>query len=135
MESEDTNCMDNLNAKSTVLLIDDEQVILEVGTLMLEKLGCKVLQAQNGVEASHIFSDNKDVIGLVILDMKLPDELGSDTCKRLKKINPEVRILHTSGLGTFQGSESLKCGCTDFLPKPFRFEELSNRLKGLLESV
>ena len=127
--------MDNLNANNTILLIDDEQVVLDVGTWMLEKLGYKVLQAKYGVEASHIFRDNKDAIGLVILDMKLPDESGSDTCLRLKEINSEVRILHISGLGSAQASEILKCGCTDFLAKPFRFEELSNRLKELLKSV
>jgi len=127
--------MDNLNANCTILLIDDEQVVLDVGTWMLEKLGYKVLQAKRGMEASRVFKDNEDVIGLVILDMKLPDESGSDTCIRLKEINSEVRILHISGLGSAQGRESLKCGCTDFLAKPFRIEELSNRLKKLLEST
>ena len=127
--------MDNLNTKDTILFVDDEQVILDVGTLMIEELGYKVLQAENGKKATQIFRDKKDVICLVILDMKLPDENGSDTCKRLNEINSDVKVLHTSGLGRTQGIESLDCGCNDFLEKPFRIEELSNKLEVLLANT
>ena len=124
--------MDNLNAKDTILLVDDQQVVLDVGTLMIKKLGYNVLQATNGTEASQIFRDNADVIGLVILDMKLPDELGSDTCKRLKEVRPDLKVLHTSGLGGIRGGDSLECGCDRFLLKPFKIEELHNILENFL---
>ena len=129
------NCMVNLSTKDTILFVDDEQVILKVCTLMIEELGYKVLQAENGKKATQIFRDKKDVICLVILDMKLPDENGSDTCKRLNEINSDVKVLHTSGLGRTQGIESLDCGCNDFLEKPFRIEELSNKLEVLLANT
>ena len=124
--------MDNLRAKDTILLVDDEQVVLDVGTLMIKKMGYKVLQATNGMEARQIFRDNVDDICLVILDMKLPDELGSDICKRLKEVRPDLKVLHTSGLGGIRGCNSLECGCARFLLKPFRMEELSSKLKDLL---
>ena len=127
--------MDNLNTKDTILFVDDEQVILAVGALMIEELGYKVLQAENGKKATQIFRDKKDVICLVILDMKLPDENGSDTCKRLNEINSDVKVLHTSGLGRTQGIESLDCGCNSFLQKPFRIEELSNKMEELLDDT
>jgi DNA-binding response OmpR family regulator len=127
--------MDNLSTKDTILFVDDEQVILDVGTLMIEELGYKVLQAENGNKATQIFRDQKDVICLVILDMKLPDENGSNTCKRLKALEPDVKVLHTSGLGRTHGIESLDCGCNDFLEKPFRIEELFNKIKDLLENT
>jgi DNA-binding response OmpR family regulator len=73
------NCMVNLSTKDTILFVDDEQVILKVCTLMIEELGYKVLQAENGKKATQIFRDKNDVICLVILDMKLPDENGSDS--------------------------------------------------------
>jgi CheY-like chemotaxis protein len=60
--------MDELYKKDTILLVDDEQVVLDVGTLMIKKLGYKVLQATNGAEASQIFKDNAEAICLVILD-------------------------------------------------------------------
>ncbi len=127
--------MDNLSTQDTILFVDDEQVILKVCTLMIEELGYKVLQAENGKKATQIFRDKNDVISLVILDMKLPDENGSDTCKRLNEINSDVKILHTSGLGRAQGIESLDCGCNDFLQKPFGIEELSNKLEELLDNT
>jgi DNA-binding response OmpR family regulator len=127
--------MDNLNTKNTILLVDDERAVLDVGTLMIKRFGYKVLQGINGLEASQVFRDNIDDICLVILDVKLPDELGSDTCKRLKEIRPDVKVLHTSGLGRTQGGDSLECGCNDFLKKPFKIEELSNKIKDLLENT
>ena len=108
---------------------------MKVCTLMIEELGYKVLQAENGKKATQIFRDKNDVISLVILDMKLPDENGSDTCKRLNEINSDVKILHTSGLGRIQGIESLDCGCNDLLQKPFGIEELSNKLEDLLDNT
>ena len=127
--------MNNLSTKDTILLVDDEQVVLDVTTLQIKKLGYKALQATNGKEASQIFKDNVESICLVILDMKLPDELGSDTCKRLKEISPDVKVLHASGLGRTQGGGSLECGCNDFLQKPFGIEELSNKLEELLDNT
>jgi DNA-binding response OmpR family regulator len=127
--------MDTLDAKGTILFVDDEQVVLDVGTLMLDRLGYKVLRALNGMEASEVFRNNTDDICLVILDMRLPDEFGSDTCKRLKEIRPNVKVLHTSGLGRTQSSESMECGCNGFLPKPFKIEEFSNKLNELLENT
>ena len=127
--------MDNLSTKDTILLVDDEQLVLDVGTLMIKKFGYKVLQATNGSEASKIFRNDVEGICLVILDMKLPDELGSDTCKRLKEIRPDVKVLHTSGLSRTQGGDSLECGCDEFLLKPFKIEQLSNKLKDLLENT
>jgi DNA-binding response OmpR family regulator len=125
--------MDNLYKKDTILLVDDDQVVLDVGTLMIKKFGYKVLQATNAMEASQIFSDNAEAICLVILDTILPDENGLNVCKRLREISSDVKVLHTSGLGKTQGGEGLECGCDEFLPKPFRIKELSNSLIDLVK--
>jgi DNA-binding response OmpR family regulator len=124
--------MDNLQSKDTILLVDDEPIVLDVGALMVKKLGYNVLKAANGMEAGQIFRDNINDICLVILDMILPDESGLDTCKKLKKIKSDVKVLHTSGLGSAQNGNSLGCDFDGFLEKPFRIEELSSRLKDLL---
>ena len=126
--------MRNFNAKTTILLVDDDQTVLSVGTLMIQRFGYKVLQATSGIEANQIFQNYIDDICLVMLDEKLPDEPGSITCKRLKEFEPDVKVLHTSGLGKSLGDDSFGCGCEAFLPKPFRINELSNKLKELLKS-
>ena len=58
--------MDNLSTKDTILLVDDEQVVLDVSSLMIKKFGYKVLQATNGTEANQIFRNNAESICLVI---------------------------------------------------------------------
>jgi DNA-binding response OmpR family regulator len=127
--------MDNSNTNGTVLLVDDEPVILDVGTMMLKKLGYKVLKAENGKEASQVFNENKDAICIVILDINMPDENGADTCLRLREIDANVCVLHTSGLGGGYGNDILYCGCNRILPKPFRIGELSQYLKELLDNM
>ena len=127
--------MNNPDSNGLILLIDDEPVVLDLGRLMLEKLGYKVLVATNGMEASQIFIEKKDSICLVILDMKLPDEIGSETCKRLKEIKKDVKVLHTSGLGITQNGDRLECGCDRLIMKPFRINELSNKLIEALENI
>ena len=127
--------MRNFNAKTTILLVDDDQTVLSVGTLMIQRFGYEVLQATSGIEANQIFQNYIDDICLVILDEKLPDELGSDICKRLKGFEPHVKVLHTSGLGKIQGDNGFECGCEAFLLKPYRIDELSNKLKEMLEST
>jgi DNA-binding response OmpR family regulator len=129
------SCMGNPNEKAIILLVDDDEIVLDVGSLMLQKLGYKVLQATNGMQAIKVFKDCVDDICLVIIDEKLPDKLGTDICKRLKEFEPDVKVLHTSGLGKSLGLDSLECGCETFLPKPFRVKELSNKLRDLLEYI
>ena len=126
--------MDNLNVKCTILFVDDEQIVMDVGTMMIKKLGYRVLQATSGTEASQVFSDNLDDIVLVLLDINLPDEMGIDTCIRLKRMDPYVKVIHTSGMGE-SADQTLACGCAKFLPKPFKIEKLSNYIKEYLEAV
>ena len=126
--------MGNFNTKETILLVDDDETVLGVGSLMIQRLGYKVLQATSGMEAFQIFQDNVNDICLVLLDEKLPDVPGTDTCKRLKLFDPDVKVLHTSGLGKSLGDDSFECGCDTFLFKPFRINELSNKLKEILET-
>ena len=127
--------MGNFNEKNTILLVDDDETVLGVGSLMIQKFGYKALQATNGREAIQIFQDNVNDICLVILDEKLPDKFGTDICKRLKEFEPDVKVLHTSGLGKSLADDGFECGCEAFLRKPFRVAELSNKLKEMLEKT
>jgi DNA-binding response OmpR family regulator len=129
------DCMDQLNEKTTILLVDDDETVLGVGSLMIQKFGFKVLQATSGMEAIQIVEDNVSDICLVILDEKLPDKFGTDICKKLKEFEPDIKVLHTSGLGKSLADGGLECGCEAFLRKPFRIAELSDKLKEMLETV
>ena len=88
---------ENTESKKTILWVDDEEVALEVWSQMLQKLGYTVLQARYGREALEIFEKSKNRISLVILDMRMPGMNGCEVYDRLKKIQPEAKIILVSG--------------------------------------
>lgn len=120
----------------TVLLIDDEIMILDVARDLLERLGYTVLKAESGNRAVEIYKKNKDRIDIVVLDMIMPKMSGSDTYDRLKEINPRIKVLLSSGYSiNGQATEILDRGCNGFIQKPFKIEELSRKLREILDNV
>ena len=118
----------------TILFIDDEELILEVGQLMIQKLGYTVLSARNGQEALDLFRSEKDRIHMVILDMMLPDMGGKDVYEKLKDIQTDVRVLLSSGYTIDgQASEILDLGCNGFIQKPFDLKRLSLKIRQVLD--
>jgi PAS domain S-box-containing protein len=118
----------------TVLLVDDEEMITEVGGQILEKLGYRVLTASSGKEAIQTYEDYKDGIQLVILDMIMPEMGGGDTFNRLKELDNGVKVLLSSGYSiNGQASEILKRGCQGFIQKPFNIKELSAKIREILD--
>lgn len=118
----------------TILFVDDEALILEVGQLMMEKLGYTVLTARNGRQALDVFQSEKDRIHMVLLDMMLPDMGGKDVYERLKDIHTGVRVLLSSGYTVDgQAGEILDLGCDGFIQKPFDLKRLSQKIRQVLD--
>ena len=114
----------------TVLLVDDEQMIIDVGSQLLEKLGYKVYTAASGEEALEIYKGNKDDIDIVLLDVIMPGMHGGETYDRLKALNADVRVLLSSGYGiNRQINEILERGCNGFIQKPFNMKQLSRKIR------
>ncbi len=123
-----------IKGSETVLLVDDEPMVLEVGTNMLKKLGYTVLEAKGGSEAVKVYKANKDKIDLVILDMIMPDRGGGETYDQMKEIDPTATVLLSSGYSIDgQATEILERGCNGFIQKPFTIKELSGRIREILE--
>jgi len=119
--------------EETILLVDDEEMIIDVGVQFLEKLGYTVLEAKGGKEAIQIYQENKDIIDMVILDMIMPDMGGSEVYDKIKAIDPEVKVLLSSGYSVEgQATEILKRGCNSFIQKPFNLESLSGKIREVL---
>jgi CheY-like chemotaxis protein len=117
----------------TVLLIDDEEMILDVGSEMLEALGYKVMTAAGGKLGLKIYEQNRDKIDLVILDMIMPEFGGADTFEALRRIDPSVRVLLSSGYSVEgQAKEIIQNGCKGFIQKPFSMTELSRKIRRTL---
>ncbi|MFZ5994824.1 MAG: PAS domain S-box protein [Thermodesulfobacteriota bacterium] len=121
--------------KETILLIDDEEVIRDMGKEALESLGYKVLLARDGSEALEIYVEKKDVIDLVILDIVMPRLGGKRTFKKLKEINPEIKVIISSGYSVNgEAQDMLNSGACGFIQKPYRVDELSATVRRALDT-
>ena len=118
----------------TVLLIDDEDMIIDVGEELLKKLGYNTFSAKNARQTLEVCQKNKDQIDIVILDMIMPDINGGETYDMLKKINPDIKVLLSSGYSIDgMAQEILDRGCNGFIQKPFNIKELSQKLREILD--
>jgi signal transduction histidine kinase/ActR/RegA family two-component response regulator len=123
-----------LKGEESILLVDDEDIIIDVGEEMLKTLGYKVLIARGGKEAIKLYRKNKDKIDMVLLDMVMPEMGGGETYDRLKKIDPDIKVLLLSGYSIDgQATEILKRGCDGFIQKPFDVQGLSQRIRKILD--
>jgi len=120
--------------KETVLLVDDEDMIIDIGEDMLKTLGYKVLLARGGKEAIEVSKAKKDEIDLVILGMTMADMGGSETYDTIKEINPRIKVLLSSGYSKAgQATEILERGCDGFIQKPFSMKEISQKIREILD--
>ena len=123
-----------IKGSGTLLIVDDEELVLNVGVNMLEKLGYTVLAAKNGTEAVDIFEANKDKIKMVILDIIMPGMGGGEVYDKIKAIHPDVKVLLSSGYSVDgQAIELLERGCDGFMQKPFTLEELSGKITQIMK--
>jgi CheY-like chemotaxis protein len=120
-------------AIGTVLLVDDEEVILDVSEKVLKVLGYTVLVARSGAEAIEIFKKHQDSIDLVLLDIIMPHMGGGEVYDRLKEISPEVKVLLSSGYSIDgEASKIMARGCDGFIQKPFDIMQLSESIRAIL---
>jgi signal transduction histidine kinase/ActR/RegA family two-component response regulator len=122
-----------IKGTGTILLIDDEQMILEVGKELLEEMGYQVIPALSGEKALKIYKEDPDNIDLVIMDMIMPGMGGGETFDRLKEIDPEIKVLLSSGYSiNGQATEILQRGCDGFIQKPFNLNQLAGTIQKIL---
>ena len=123
-----------LRGTETILLVDDEDIILDVGQGIMEKLGYEVLIAKSGKETIEVYKKNRSKIDMVILDMVMPVMSGGDTYDKLKEINPDIKVLLSSGYSiNGQATEILDRGCNAFIQKPFNIGKLSKKIRQILD--
>jgi len=119
---------------TTVVLVDDEEMVLDIGAKMLQHLGYEVLKAKGGRETVEMYQANKDIIDLVVLDMIMPELGGGEAFDKIKEINPNVKVLLSSGYSIDgQAREIMQRGCDSFIQKPFSIKHLSSKISELLD--
>ena len=121
--------------KKTVLIVDDEDVVLDVEGLMLKKMGFNILKANSSKKAYSLYRSKKDDIDLVILDMIMPGDNGAVTYQKLKMINPGIKVLISSGFWKDLNVRAiLSDGKNSFIQKPFKFAELNKKVESILSA-
>ena len=116
-----------------ILVVDDEQSIREITRGTLETFGYRVLTASDGTEALALYADKKNEIAIVLTDMVMPFMDGPSTIRALQRMNPQVRIIAASGLGTgYRTGEGALEGVSVFLNKPYTAERLLKTLADVL---
>jgi two-component system cell cycle sensor histidine kinase/response regulator CckA len=120
----------------TILLVDDEELIRDLGKRILSKAGYTVLTACNGKEAVDIYKQHQPDIALAILDLVMPKMGGKDCLKKILKIDPQARILISSGYSADASTkECLGMGAKGFVAKPFRFKEFLQQVRKVLDET
>ena len=119
--------------KGTVLVVDDEETVRSVAARLLESFGFKTILAQDGRDALDKFKLHQENIRMVLMDLTMPHMDGEQAFRELRKMSPEVRVLLMSGfneqdaINRFTGK-----GLAGFIQKPFKRQELMEKLKGIL---
>src|SRR4030042_886438 len=123
-----------MEGTKTILLVDDEEMVLNVGRKFLKVTGYRVLTARDGREAIEVYEKYKDSIDLVLLDIVMPNMKGGEVFDRLKEINPDVRVLLSTGYSIDgEATKILERGGKGFIQKPFDIKQLSQSIRTILE--
>lgn len=112
--------------RGRILLVDDQEPVRDVARDMLEALGYEVITASDGLEGVTRYRGMWRQIDLVVLDMVMPGMSGGDCYRRMKEINPDVRVVLSSGYSMEGAVQNVMSeGILAFIQKPYRMEELS----------
>jgi two-component system, cell cycle sensor histidine kinase and response regulator CckA len=119
----------------SILLVDDEEYVRELGKRILERAGYKVITASNGKEALDIYEREKSNIGLVVLDLIMPQMGGEKCLEDLLKINPHVKVVVSTG-HSVDARERLHVGslAKGFVNKPYQIKQLLEVVRQVLDA-
>ncbi len=117
----------------TILLVDDEDYIVDVGEMMLKGLGYTIITANCGESAVELFKEKGNQIDLVVLDLVMPDMSGEAVFNEIRQIKPDIKVLFASGHYIVDQTQALlQTGRSDFLQKPFNLRQLSSKIRLIL---
>jgi DNA-binding NtrC family response regulator len=120
--------------EETVLLVDDEPMVRDLGNEILSSYGYQVVLARDGLEALEIYQSRGEDIDLVVLDLLMPKLGGKDTLTRLRKLNPAAKVIICSGYSSREnGLEHMRVSGVNLVQKPFKPEELVSAVRQVLD--
>jgi len=120
----------------TVLVVEDEDQIRKLARRVLEQLGYVVLEAEDGVRGLTVYQEEQPRIAAVILDLTMPKKSGLEVLATLRRLNPSVRVILSSGYSAAaQKLDLAKLGVMAFLQKPYVPNDLARTLRNVLDQA
>ena len=118
----------------TLLVVEDEEMLMMTLQMLLVEKGYKVLSAEDGLTAVNIYKERRNEIALVLTDLGLPKMTGMEECAQIKKLNPSARVIIATGyLDSGMKSEFLKTGIQHFLFKPYDLKKVLKEIREVLD--
>ena len=134
VDAENRTPLSHFRGTGTILVCDDEAMMRQLASSILQRFGFTPLQASEGYSTLEIFQEKIQDIRLVIMDMLMPGMQGLELFRALKKIDPQVKVLLSSGFGqSDQVEAALKEGASGFLQKPYGYEKLGKKILEILD--
>jgi CheY-like chemotaxis protein len=118
----------------TILLIDDEEIVINISEMMLKRLGYRVLKAHNGYEGLQLFEENKSKIDLIISDLEMPKMNGKEVMDKIREIDPQIKVMLSSGALTDADEKNvMNKGFNGFIKKPYNMNTLYKKMAEIIE--
>ena len=119
--------------EKTILLIDDEETVINISEMMLKRLGYRVLKAHDGNEGLQLFEENKSKIDLIISDLEMPEMNGKEVMDKLRKIDPQIKVILSSGALTNADEKNVvNKGFNGFIKKPYSMNTLCEKMAEII---
>jgi PAS domain S-box-containing protein len=118
--------------KETILLVEDEKMLRSATKTMLEKLGYKVLEAVDGVEAVSQFEANMDMISITLMDVIMPNKNGLDAYQEIRAIRPDAKVIFISGYTRGETAREIQDEGLELLLKPVSVRELLDKIRKVI---
>jgi signal transduction histidine kinase/ActR/RegA family two-component response regulator len=126
---------DIVGGTETILIVEDEPTVRTLGRKVLEKLGYRVLIAQDGREAVEVYAAHQDEIDLVLLDVIMPQMSGQRAFEELRRLNPQVKIVLVTGYSPGDVTEDLVLRGAQMVQKPYDMRTLATVVRQCLDNM
>ncbi len=131
-EAESKEVIGVVGGNETVLIVEDEEMVLNLAKETLKNYGYNILTAIDGKKGLDIFTENKDSIDLVLLDLTMPEMSGQMVFEELLKINPDVKVIISSGHSQEGTREGILSKAKSYVSKPYKLTDLTQTVRTVL---